>query len=73
MLSILTVIERNPLRARWLGALRLNCKTSRLLASLPNLPHLEIGRLDVVSEAVGVEQRMRQPVRRQSIAISFEK
>jgi hypothetical protein len=49
------------------------CKTSRLLASLPNLPHLEIGRLDVTSEALGVEQRMRQPVRGQSIAISLEK
>jgi hypothetical protein len=37
-------------------------KTSWFLAALPNLPHLEIGRLDVASEAVSVKQRMRQPV-----------
>jgi transposase len=52
---------------------RLDCEASRLLAPLPNPPHLKIGRLDVVSEAVDVEQRMRQPVRGQSVAISFEK
>ena len=56
-----------------LGDTRLDCEASRLLAPLPNPPHLKIGRLGVVSEAVDVEQRMRQPVRGQSVAISFEK
>ena len=41
--------------------LRLDCKASRLFAPLPNLPHLQIGRLDVAGEALGVKQRMRQP------------
>src|SRR5215472_18040845 len=52
---------------------RLDCEASRLLAPLPNPPHLKIGCLDVVSETVDVEQRIRQPVRDQSVAVSFEK
>jgi len=53
--------------------LSLDDKAFRLFTSLPNLPHLEIGLLDMEPEAVGVEQRMCQTVFRQPTAIAFEK
>jgi hypothetical protein len=55
-----------------LFAFRLNGEALRLLAPLPKLPHVQIGGLDVASEAVGVKQGMGEPVFRQLIAIPLE-
>ena len=51
----------------------LDAEALRCLAALPSFPHGHIGRLDVASVAVGVEQRMCQPVCGKSISISREK
>src|SRR5215471_21456103 len=47
----------------------IDAEAPRRFAALPCFPHGYIGRLDVASEAVGVEQGMRQPVRGKSISI----
>src|SRR6516165_5531125 len=43
---------------------RLDLEAARALAPLPNLPCREIGRFDVAAKAVGIEQRVAQPILR---------
>jgi hypothetical protein len=51
----------------------LDAEAFRRFAALPRFPHGHIRRFDVASGAVGVEQRMRQPVCGKSISIFLEK